>query len=71
MSVLDRANKMQQSGAMVHHLEVGQPGTGAPPGAIEALRRATEDGDVMGYTSTFGHWALPVSYTHLTLPTIA
>ena len=53
MAVLDRANAMEMNGEPVSHLEVGQPGTGAPPSAIEAVKNAV-DQQVMGYTSAFG-----------------
>ena len=53
MAVLDKANAMEANGETVSHLEVGQPGTGAPPSAINAVKNAV-DQKVMGYTSAFG-----------------
>jgi len=42
----------------VIRMEVGQPGTGAPAGAAEAVVRALRDGLPMGYTEAFGRGAL-------------
>jgi len=53
MAVLDRANAMEAAGQTVAHLEVGQPGTGAPPSAVDAVKKALAQ-QVMGYTSAFG-----------------
>ena len=39
-------------------MEVGQPGTGAPRGAVEAARRALEGGSPLGYTEAFGRASL-------------
>jgi aspartate/methionine/tyrosine aminotransferase len=35
-------------------MEVGQPGTGAPRGAVEAAARALSQGHTLGYTEIFG-----------------
>ncbi len=40
------------------HMEVGQPGTGAPSAAIRAVHEATEAGLPMGYTEAFGRPSL-------------
>ena len=40
------------------HMEVGQPGTGAPSGAIRAVHEATKAGLPMGYTEAFGRPSL-------------
>ncbi len=53
MDVLRAANERQSAGASVLHLEVGQPSTGAPAGAIAAARTALE-ADNLGYTEAFG-----------------
>jgi aspartate/methionine/tyrosine aminotransferase len=53
MDVMRAANLHAASGAEVLHLEVGQPGTAAPCGVIEAARRAL-DSDRIGYTDAFG-----------------
>lgn len=53
MDVLRAANERQSAGASVLHLEVGQPSTGAPAGAIAAARAALET-DNLGYTEAFG-----------------
>ena len=42
MAVLDKANAMEANGETVSHLEVGQPGTGAPPSAINAVKNAVD-----------------------------
>ncbi len=39
-------------------MEVGQPGTGAPRGAVEAAKRALDGGSPLGYTEAFGRAAL-------------
>ena len=38
----------------VVRMEVGQPGTGAPRGAVEAASAALRDGRALGYTEAFG-----------------
>lgn len=53
MDVLRAANERQAKGESVLHLEVGQPSTGAPEGAIAAARAAFE-ADNLGYTEAFG-----------------
>lgn len=42
----------------VLHLEVGQPATGAPKGAVEAAMAALQSGAPLGYTSALGDIAL-------------
>jgi aspartate/methionine/tyrosine aminotransferase len=58
MDVIASANAMQAAlppGAPpVIHMEAGQPGTGAPSGAIAAVQAALSAGRPMGYTETFG-----------------
>jgi aspartate/methionine/tyrosine aminotransferase len=39
-------------------MEVGQPGTGAPAGAIAAAMAALRSGDALGYTEAFGRRSL-------------
>ena len=53
LDVLRAANERAAQGENVVHLEVGQPGTPAPRGAIEAARRALAD-DALGYTEALG-----------------
>ncbi len=53
MDVMRAANRREAAGDDVLHLEVGQPGTGAPRGVIEAARAALES-DRLGYTEAFG-----------------
>jgi aspartate/methionine/tyrosine aminotransferase len=53
MDVLRAANEREAAGEAVLHLEVGQPGTPAPPRVLEAARRALE-GDRIGYTDALG-----------------
>jgi aspartate/methionine/tyrosine aminotransferase len=61
MDVIAAANARQArlpAGAPhVIHMEVGQPGTGAPAGAVAAAQAALQAGTPMGYTEAFG---LPV-----------
>jgi aspartate/methionine/tyrosine aminotransferase len=53
MDVLRVANERQAAGEDVVHLEVGQPGTSAPKGAIAAAKAAL-DAEALGYTEAFG-----------------
>ena len=53
MDVLRAANRRQAEGKDVLHLELGQPATGAPAGAIKAAREML-DKDPLGYTEAFG-----------------
>ena len=57
MDVLRAANERQAAGEAVLHLEVGQPGTGAPRAVIEAAKAALES-DQLGYTEALGLPAL-------------
>ena len=57
MDVLRAANERQAAGEDVLHLELGQPGTPAPRGAIEAAQVALE-AEQLGYTEAFGLGAL-------------
>ena len=58
MDVITAANARQLAlppGAPhVIRMEVGQPGTGAPAGAVAAARAALDAGHPMGYTEAFG-----------------
>jgi aspartate/methionine/tyrosine aminotransferase len=58
MDVIAAANARQAAlpaGAPhVIHMEVGQPGTGAPAGAVAAAMAALQAGTPMGYTEAFG-----------------
>ena len=53
MDVLRAANERAAAGGDVLHLEVGQPGTGAPRAVIDAAKAAL-DSDRLGYTEAFG-----------------
>lgn len=53
MDVLRTANERQAEGGAVFHLEVGQPGTGAPAPVVEAVRTAVGRGR-LGYTDALG-----------------
>ncbi len=53
MDVLRDANERQAGGGAVFHLEVGQPGTGAPAPVVEAVRGAVGRGR-LGYTDALG-----------------
>ena len=57
MEILRAANERAVEGADIRHLEVGQPGTGAPQGVIEAVRAALGQSP-LGYTEAFGLPAL-------------
>jgi len=62
MDVIAAANARQAAlppGAPgVIRMEVGQPGTGAPAGAVEAAHAALRSGDPLGYTEAFGRRSL-------------
>jgi len=53
MEVLKAANEKAAKGDSVLHLEVGEPGRGAPAGAISAAHAALDGGGI-GYTEAFG-----------------
>jgi aspartate/methionine/tyrosine aminotransferase len=57
MEVLAAANARAAAGAGVLHLEVGEPGGGAPPAAVAAATAALQRGGC-GYTEAFGLPAL-------------
>ena len=57
MDVMEAARRAEEAGRHIIHMEVGQPGTGAPRGATRALAEALE-GDPMGYTVALGLPAL-------------
>ncbi|MGH6620451.1 MAG: pyridoxal phosphate-dependent aminotransferase [Alphaproteobacteria bacterium] len=57
MDVLRAANERAATRKAVYHLEVGQPGTGAPEGVLDAARQALA-GDKLGYTEALGIPAL-------------
>ena len=57
MEVLRAANERAAAGHDVLHLELGQPGAGAPRAVIEAARRALER-ERLGYTEALGIPAL-------------
>jgi len=53
MEVMRAAAEREDTGAEVLHMEVGQPGTGAPKGVIAAARAALHD-HRLGYTVALG-----------------
>ncbi len=53
MDVMTAAAERERQGGDVLHLEVGQPGTGAPSKVIAAAHQAL-DSDVLGYTVALG-----------------
>ncbi len=57
MDVMRDANRREALGESILHLEVGQPGTGAPAGVVEAVHEAVVD-ERLGYTDAFGIPAL-------------
>ncbi|MBN9562896.1 MAG: aminotransferase class I/II-fold pyridoxal phosphate-dependent enzyme [Alphaproteobacteria bacterium] len=62
MDVIAAANA-RQAGLAAHEphvirMEVGQPGTGAPAGAVAAAMAALQAGEPMGYTEAFGQRGL-------------
>jgi aspartate/methionine/tyrosine aminotransferase len=57
MDVMAAAARLEAQGRRVIHLEVGQPGTGAPRAAREAAKRAIDE-EALGYTLALGLPAL-------------
>ena len=57
MDVMEAARKAEEKGRHIIHMEVGQPGTGAPVAALDALEKAMRDGP-LGYTVALGLPAL-------------
>ena len=53
MEVMRAANEREIAKEAVYHLEVGQPGTSAPEGALQAAERALRD-ERLGYTDALG-----------------
>ena len=53
MDVMEAARQAEEDGRHIIHMEVGQPGTGAPQGATRAVERAIADGP-LGYTVALG-----------------
>ena len=58
MAMSAKATHLEQLGRDICHLEVGQPGTGAPLGARQAVQEALQRGDALGYTNAPGLLAL-------------
>ena len=50
---MEAARQAEEDGRHIIHMEVGQPGTGAPQGATRAVERAIADGP-LGYTVALG-----------------
>ena len=57
MDVMEQARQAEASGRSIIHMEVGQPGTGAPQKALETLSK-TMLSDTLGYTVALGLPAL-------------
>jgi aspartate/methionine/tyrosine aminotransferase len=57
MDVMQAASAAEEAGRHIIHMEVGQPGTGAPKGAAKALTKAMGEG-ALGYTVALGLPAL-------------
>ena len=53
MDVMEAAREAEAAGRHIIHMEVGQPGTGAPQAAIRALNAAMAEGP-LGYTVALG-----------------
>ena len=53
MDVMEAARKAEAAGRRIIHMEVGQPGTGAPSRAVAALSEAMKTG-ALGYTVALG-----------------
>ena len=57
MDVMEAARKAESAGRHIIHMEVGQPGTGAPKASVMAVERAMR-GEALGYTVALGLPAL-------------
>lgn len=57
MDVMEAARRAEDAGRRIIHMEVGQPGTGAPKGAVRALSGALGT-EALGYTVALGLPAL-------------
>lgn len=57
MDVMDEAARLESAGHQVMHLEVGQPGTGAPRAVLDAAHAALDSGP-LGYGLAVGDRAL-------------
>ncbi len=57
MDVMEAARQAEAAGRHIIHMEVGQPGTGAPAGAVDAVQKAVAT-DPLGYTVALGLPAL-------------
>ena len=57
MDMVEEARQLEAAGRHIIHMEVGQPGTGAPAAALAALL-AQMPGDALGYTVALGLPAL-------------
>ncbi|MBY6054971.1 pyridoxal phosphate-dependent aminotransferase [Leisingera daeponensis] len=53
MDVMEAARKAEEAGRHIIHMEVGQPSTGAPSGALKTLGNALEN-NALGYTVALG-----------------
>ena len=69
MSILGRVAELRAAGHDVVSLCAGEPGGGAPPAVDAAAAAVHASGRALTYTPALG-LPEPVSYTHLTLPTI-
>jgi len=58
MAMTAKASALEESGREICHLEVGQPGTGAPEGARQAAVAALDRAAGLGYTNARGLPAL-------------
>jgi aspartate/methionine/tyrosine aminotransferase len=58
MDLMARANALEAAGRSIIHMEVGQPGSGAPAAARAALASALGGGGTLGYTESLGLPAL-------------
>ncbi|MGR3615989.1 MAG: pyridoxal phosphate-dependent aminotransferase [Paracoccaceae bacterium] len=57
MDVMEAARQAEENGRHIIHMEVGQPGTGAPKSAMTALENALQS-EALGYTVALGLPAL-------------
>ena len=64
MDVMESARLAEAAGRHIIHMEVGQPGTGAPKAATVALERAMEE-EALGYTVALGLPALRARISQL------
>jgi aspartate/methionine/tyrosine aminotransferase len=58
MQMMNETRKLEETGASLVHLEIGQPSTSPPPAVLRALTNALSSTQTHGYSIAFGELAL-------------